>query len=37
MLFNGRTITGVQAGSNSLHKEGFLAKKTVLVALLECH
>ena len=25
--FHGRTITGVQAGSNSLHKEGFLAKE----------
>ena len=25
--FHGRTITGIQAGSNSLHKEGFLAKE----------
>ena len=25
--FHGRTITGIQAGSNLLHKEGFLAKE----------
>ncbi len=25
--FHGRTITGIQAGSNSLHKEGFLANE----------
>ncbi len=25
--FHGRTIAGIQAGSNSLHKEGFLAKE----------